>query len=91
MAQRNKETTSHEAIKMWSEERGGRPSIVTEEGEETDLLRLDFSDQSDENLKEVEWDDWFQIFDKNDLKLIYQEVTGEGEKSNFNKLVNRGS
>jgi hypothetical protein len=89
MAQRNKETTSHEAIKTWSEERGGAPSVVIDGGEETELLRLDFSDQSDEDLKEVEWDDWFQIFDKNDLKLIYQELTGKGEKSNFNKLVNR--
>ena len=38
-------------------------------------------------MEEISWDEWFEIFEENDLKFLYQEETSEGEKSNFNKLV----
>lgn len=42
-------------------------------------------------MKEIPWDDFFEKFDENDLELVYQEKTAEGQKSNFNKLVHPDS
>lgn len=84
-----KTTTDHNTIKKWAEARNGKPSVVTREGEETEILRIDFPGYDEENLQEIEWDEWFEIFDENDLALIYQDETKEGERSNFNKLVSR--
>ena len=74
-------TTDHEEIKKWAEQRGGRPAKV--EGTEG-LLRIDFR-EPDENLEEIPWSKFFEIFDENDLAFLYQ---AEGE-SRFNKFVNK--
>lgn len=87
--QKTKETTDHDTIKNWSSEREGKPSVVTDDGNRTELLRIDFPGYAEENLEEISWDEWFDIFDDNDLEFLYQEETSEGEKSNFNKLVSR--
>ena len=81
-----KTTTDHDEIRRWVEERGGRPSHVTETGSSGDpgVLRIDFGDQ-DEGLEEISWDDWFRAFEENELAFLYQD---EGE-SRFNKLVSR--
>lgn len=89
MAQQTKETTDHEKIKSWAAEREGKPSVVTEDGNPTEMLRIDFPGYAEDNLEEISWDEWFDLFEENDLKLLYQEETKEGEKSNFNKLVDR--
>jgi hypothetical protein len=79
-------TTDHDTIRRWVEERGGRPSHVTETGDGGDpgILRIDFGDQ-DEGLEEISWDEWFRAFEENDLAFLYSD---EGE-SRFNKLVAR--
>jgi hypothetical protein len=81
-------TTDHQTIRRWVEERGGRPSHVTDTASSGDegILRIDFGDQ-DEGLEEISWDDWLQAFDENNLAFLY-EADGE---SRFNKLVSRDS
>lgn len=81
-------TTDHETIKNWVEERDGRPARVegAENGGEG-VLRVDFTD--DESLEPISWDDFFDAFEENDLALVYQEETDEGEESRFAKLVSR--
>lgn len=37
----------------------------------------------------MSWDEFFEAFEENDLALVYQEETDEGEESRFAKLVNR--
>lgn len=93
MAQQKKtnETTDHDTIKKWVEEREGKPSVVTRDGNPTELLRVDFPGYAEENLEEISWDEWFDIFEENELQFLYQEETSEGEKSNFNKLIRRDS
>lgn len=91
MAQQTNETTDHDKIKKWASEREGKPSVVTEDGNRTELLRIDFPGYDEENLDEISWDEWFDLFEENDLKLLYQEETKDGEKSNFNKLVDRNN
>lgn len=89
MAQQSNTTTDHEVIKKWAESREGKPSVVTKNGDETELLRLNFPGYAEDNLQEISWEKWFDIFEKNNLALIYQEETKGGDKSNFNKIVSR--
>jgi hypothetical protein len=56
------------------------------------MIRLDFPGFSGaESLQEISWKQWFRQFDENNLALLIQEKTSRGQKSNFNKLVSRGS
>lgn len=89
-------TTDHQTIRQWAEERGGRPMAVRstlEDSTEDAIIRIGFpgARQSDDSrLEEISWDEWFRLFDQNDLALLYQE-SADGERSNFNKLVSRDS
>lgn len=88
-----KKTTDHDEIREWIEERDGRPSIVgptAENGRKGGLLRVDFGDQ-DEELEEIEWEEFFEIFDENDLVFLHQDKTADGEVSRFNKFVSADS
>lgn len=89
MNQQTQRTTDHSTIKEWAESRDGKPSVVSRDGDKTELIRLDFPGYAEENLEEIDWDQWFDLFESNDLAFIYQEETKEGEQSNFNKLVSR--
>ena len=54
------------------------------------MIRLDFPGYSGgSSLEDISWDEWFKAFDENQLALVYQDQTTEGEQSNFNKLVGR--
>lgn len=91
MSKETKRTTDHETIRKWAEARDGKPAVVSREGDKTEMLRLDFPGYAEENMEEIDWNKWFDLFEENNLALIYQEETKEGERSNFNKLVNRES
>lgn len=86
----SKRTTDREEIRNWVEERDGQPARVEgteDEGEGEGLLRIDFTD--DDSLEPISWDEFFDDFEANDLALVYQEETSEGEESYFAKLVSR--
>ena len=96
MASRNSSRvlTDHDEIRRWAEERDARPSAVqrTHTDDSVGIIRLDFPGYSGENsLEEIEWDEWFDKFDDNNLALVVQDETAGGEKSNFNKIVSRDS
>jgi hypothetical protein len=96
MASRNSSRvlTDHDEIRRWAEERDARPSAVqrTHTDDSVGIIRLDFPGYSGENsLEEIEWDEWFDKFDDNNLALIVQDETAGGERSNFNKIVSRDS
>ena len=85
-------TTNHDWIRHWVEQRGGQPACVKGTGGEDDIgmIRIDFPGYSGEGkLQSISWDQWFQKFDENNLALLYQEETQEGQKSSFNKLISR--
>ena len=82
----------HDEIQRWAEERGAKPAAVRNtSGEEgIGIIRLDFPGYSGgDSLEEIEWEEWFEKFDDNNLALVVQEKMANGQKSNFNKLVNR--
>jgi hypothetical protein len=86
----SRQTTNHDEIRRWVEQRGGRPANVrgTEEGgEEAGLLRIMFRD--DEDLEEIGWDDFFEKFDEEKLAFLYQDKTADGGESRFFKFVQR--
>jgi hypothetical protein len=82
-------TVDHEEIRRWAEKHGGRPAKV-ETGRPGGILRLDFGEK-DPDLTEISWDEFFQIFDDNDLALLLQAEPkeSEGRQSRFNKFVER--
>lgn len=54
------------------------------------MIRLDFPGFSgEESLQPISWDEFFDAFEKNNLALVYQEKTAGGQRSNFNKLIQR--
>ena len=91
MASTSKRTTDHATIRRWAEERGARPSAVrgTGEGHEASGLRLDFPGYRGSWLEEITWSEFFRRFEERGLEFFYQEVTREGEPSDFFRLINR--
>ena len=83
-----KRTTDHDQIRRWVEARGGHPAAVkrTGRGDDPGILRIDFPGFSGEGtLEAINWDTFFDWFDRNELAFIYQDV----DSSRFNKLVSR--
>lgn len=89
MSHESKQTTDHEVIRGWIEERQGRPSVVEATWDGTSgLLRIDFGEE-DESLTEISWDDFFRVFDENNLEFLYQVETADGNQSRFFKFVEK--
>ena len=86
-----KTTTSHDDIRKWIEQRGGHPAVVSStEGNGGGLLRIDYDEpggSDDDRLHRVTWDEFFRIFDENDLAFLHDP---EGE-SRFSKFVAKES
>jgi hypothetical protein len=86
-------TTDHEKIRQWAEARNGKPARVpgTGDGDDVGILRIDFPETNDdeEELEEITWDEFFEKFDEKRLAFVYQERTAEGRESRFNKFVDR--
>lgn len=80
-------TTDHDTIRKWAEERQGRPSVIRTEGK-GGVLRFDFGDKEDA-FEEVDWDEFFRIFEESKLAFLYQDKTKDGGTSRFNKFVAR--
>lgn len=90
-----KTTTDHDEIRGWVEARGGRPARVKRTGRSASdpgILRIDFPGfGGQETLEHIDWDDWFQAFEDNDLAFLYQDKVAGGRQSRFSKLVDRGA
>lgn len=90
----SKTTSDHDKIRDWAEERGGVPALVQGAGdsEHAGRIRLEFPDapnRRDEDLEEIDWDEFFEQFDDAGLAMVYEETTAEGEQSYFYKLIKR--
>ena len=80
-------TSNHEVIRAWIEAREGRPAVVSTPGKAA-TLRVDFG-AGDEDLRPIEWEDFFKVLDDNNLAFVHQDMTAEGSTSRFNKFVPR--
>ncbi|WP_233508451.1 hypothetical protein [Spongiactinospora gelatinilytica] len=83
-------TTEHDVISNWARERGAEPATVpgTERDGRPGVLRLDFPGYGGQQLKHLDWDEWFRTFDERGLRFIYQEHLKDGKPSNFFRLEN---
>lgn len=82
-------TTDHDEIRNWVEARGGFPAHVRQTGRkrgDLGVLRIDYPGYSGKDtLERIDWEDWFEAFDRNKLAFLYQDK----RNSRFSKLVNR--
>jgi hypothetical protein len=82
-------TQDHEEIRAWVEKHGGAPAVVQsiDDGSEDAIgvLRIKF-EPDESNMRDVDWDEFFDTFDNNDLAFIYQ-MEGVGKDSRFFKIV----
>lgn len=83
--EKSKQTQDYEEIRRWAEARGGKPAFV----KGTEILRFSFDDKRNENLEPIEWEKFFEVFDKAKLSFLFQEKTDTGEQSRFNKFVTK--
>lgn len=86
----SKTTKDHSTIKSWTEERDGKPAVVestSNSGKSGGLLRINFPGYAEDNLKNISWEEFFRIFDENNLQFLYQEKTKDGGESRFFKFV----
>lgn len=87
-----RQTTDHGEIRRWIEERDGKPSRLRDSGLRESgpggILRIDFG-APQEALEPIEWEEFFQIFEKSDLAFLHQDRTEDGRLSRFSKFVSR--
>ena len=91
-------TIDHDAIRQWAEERDGKPARVKgtgnggthTHGRYGGILRIDFG-EPEASLEPISWDEFFKVFEENDLAFLYQKETADGKTSRFFKLVDRES
>jgi hypothetical protein len=81
-------TTDHDEIRKWIEARQGHPAKVRTSGS-GGILRIDFG-EPEEELDRIDWEEFFDIFEKNKLAFLHQDKTNDGQTSRFNKFVERG-
>ena len=88
-----KTTTDHEEIRKWVEKRGGHPAVVAateSKGGRAGLLRIDYDEpggNDDDRLHRISWDEFFKIFDENDIAFLH-DPAGD---SRFSKFVSKES
>lgn len=78
-------SVDHDEIRRWAEGHGARPAKV-DTGGEGGILRFDFESNGDESkLTRIEWDEFFEIFEDNDLAVLLSDA----DDRNFAKFVSR--
>lgn len=83
-----KKATDHDEIRAWIEARGGIPSRVRGTGP-GGILRVDFG-EPEEDLEEIPWETFFEIFDSRELVFLHQDEV-DGRTSRFNKFIDRSA
>lgn len=84
-------TDNHAVIKKWVEIRYGTPALlegIVDKSKAARMLRINFPSEAKEGLKDISWELFFEIFDKNNLSFLYQEGNDvKGELSKFYKII----
>ena len=94
--------TDHEAIRDWAAGRSGFPAIVDVSAQSgtQPLLRIVFDQQAYQDVDRaerppnaggfelVEWDEWFKLFDEQELALVVGEER-PGRRDSWHQIVKR--
>ncbi len=93
-----KTTTSHVVIRGWAESHGGKPALIVDPNrlDRAVGLRLDFPGKQDEALlsqahhnQDVSWDEFFKVFEEQQLAFDYLEQPGETELIDAYRFIKR--
>lgn len=79
----DKTTTRHDEIREWATRLGGKPEIIPTGDESTHTgLRINFPGAVDDEFlsrknkpKPVSWDEFFRVFDDQELAFSYKDRT----------------
>lgn len=88
----NKKTTDKTLIQKWAEARRGIPVYIPDVHQEAGgKLRICFKITHNQHMQRhvISWEKFFQLFDEQQLALIYQENKYNGDRSIYCELVNR--
>ncbi|MDQ6746938.1 MAG: hypothetical protein M3010_02350 [Candidatus Dormibacteraeota bacterium] len=87
MAEQTETTIDHDAIRAWALARGGRPAVIdgATDADNAPVLRVAFGDQ-EAGLREITWEEFFDVFDAGRLALIHG---GDTDPGHTHKLVSR--
>lgn len=81
----SKITTDHDEVRTWIEEGNGQPGKMAD----TELLAVYFGSR-EEDIAPIEWDEFFEIFDRSNLAFMYEERS-TGDTSSFFEFIDRAT
>jgi hypothetical protein len=81
----SKTITDHDEIRTWIEEGNGQPGKMAE----TELLSVYFG-QPEDDIQSIEWEEFFEIFDRNNLAFMYEDRSA-GDTTSFFEFVDRAT
>jgi hypothetical protein len=87
-------TRNHDVVRRWAARRQAVPATgeATTSGPQTVDVQdggagIRFNFPAVARFREIDWDEWFQNFDANDLVFVYEELTAEGNMSYRYRLI----
>lgn len=85
--------TDHEALREWVETRGGSPAthVSNRKGSGVGQLDIHFEGLNDEDLEEINWDDFFEAFERNHLALLDLSEEPEDEPTLAFRFTSRAN
>ncbi len=92
MSSTSNQTRDHNKIKKWIEERNGVPAKIkgTANKDGGGVLRIHFPENSESNeFEKMDWKEFFEEFEVNNLDFLYQEEKENGKASTFHKFIAR--
>lgn len=82
-------TTDHETIRTWVEQRGSRPARVNEPAGDSASLAIIPKGKADDSLAPISWDEFFTIFEDEDVAFAYQTEKADANAKWFCQFVTR--
>jgi hypothetical protein len=72
-------TVDHKLIKSWAEARNARPTQLKrfENEQITDRIRMRFPDDRFPDESDLEWEEFFDIFDTNELEFVFEDIADQ--------------
>jgi hypothetical protein len=87
---RTETTTDHDTIRNWVEEHGSTAAQVIEpSGDNPGNLAIVPKDAEEESVREISWDEFFEIFEEENLAFVYQTNRDDPTERWFCKFVYR--
>lgn len=87
-------TRDRDVIQRWAAKRGAEPATGEATASGPATVRVDdggagvrFNFPGAGRLRPISWDEWFENFEKNDLRFVYEEKTAEGRQSSRYRVI----